>query len=282
VYFPNAVSNEVQVFDPSGAAPSGVAATITGSGANTLSAPTGVAVDSSGDIWVADNGNNRIEEFDSSGAFLMQIASPGVQDVAVDTAGDVFALVLDGSGTHVLEYDSAGTQIEDFGTGTIGTSGYGFIATLAVDDAHGWVYVTDAGGGRNVVWVFVQLGVTTGSATNVTASQATLNGVVEPEGVPVTSCEFEYGTTASYGHTVPCSQTLPYANTTNVSANVPGLASNTTYHFRLVAANANGATNQGEDHAFGSPVISKQSAEADVTSAKLTAQINPSYDDTTC
>src|SRR4029077_5024378 len=298
VYFPNAVSNEVQVFDPSGAAPSGVAATITGSGANTLSAPTGVAVDSSGDIWVADTGKNRIEGLARSGVFLTQIASPGVQDVAIDTAGDVFALVHDGSGTHVLEYDSAGTQIEDFGTGTIGTSEfseYGVIETLAVDDAHGWVYVTDA---RNhVVWVFVQLGVTTGSATNVTASQATLNGVVEPEGTPIVSCEFEYGTTASYGHTVPCSQTLPYASTTSVSADVPGLAcgstasvseavlgfaDNTPYHFRLVAANANGGTNQGEDHVFGSPVVSKQSAEADVTSAKLTAQIDPSYADTTC
>ena len=41
-----------------------------GSGNGQLNSPCGMAVDSAGDIWVADTGNDRIEEFDSSGNYL--------------------------------------------------------------------------------------------------------------------------------------------------------------------------------------------------------------------
>ena len=104
VYVPNAPHNEVQVFAADGGAPSGgVAATITGSGEKALSEPIGVAVAPSGDIWVADAGNNRVEEFSPAGGFLKQIATPGVLAVAADASGDVFASVEDESGAHVLE-----------------------------------------------------------------------------------------------------------------------------------------------------------------------------------
>jgi RHS repeat-associated protein len=41
-----------------------------GSGAGELSSPSADTVDSSGDVWVADTGNNRIDEFSATGAFI--------------------------------------------------------------------------------------------------------------------------------------------------------------------------------------------------------------------
>ena len=61
VYVPNAPKTRCW----STAKPGTLLETFTGSGAHALNGPTGVAVDSSGDVWVADDGNNRIEEFSS-------------------------------------------------------------------------------------------------------------------------------------------------------------------------------------------------------------------------
>lgn len=50
--------------------------------------------------------------------------------------------------------------------------------------------------------------VTTGAASSVTATFATLNATVNPEGQPLTGCYFEYGTTKSLGHRSLC-ESLP-------------------------------------------------------------------------
>ena len=39
--------------------------------------PTGVAVDSANNLYVADQGNNRIEKFSSAGAFISQWGTAG-------------------------------------------------------------------------------------------------------------------------------------------------------------------------------------------------------------
>ena len=44
--------------------------------------------------------------------------------------------------------------------------------------------------------------------SEVSETGVTLEGVVSPEGKPITACHFEYGTTDSYGQSVPCKQTL--------------------------------------------------------------------------
>ena len=41
-----------------------------GSGAGQFEAPGGVATDSSGDVYVADSGNERIDEFSATGSFI--------------------------------------------------------------------------------------------------------------------------------------------------------------------------------------------------------------------
>jgi len=89
--------------------------------------------------------------------------------------------------------------------------------------------------------------VTTSPATNVTSSSATLNGSLDPHGL-TTNVYFQYGTTTSYGlATTPQSQT---GNTyLNITANISGLTTHTTYHFRVVATNT-GGTRFGSDRTF--------------------------------
>jgi streptogramin lyase len=290
VYVPNAPSNEIQVFDPSGGTPNGVAATITGSGANTLSAPTGVAVDSSGDIWVADDGNGRIEEFEPNGTFVKEIASPGVRSLAIDTNGNIYAGANSGSGFHVVLYSSTGVQLTEFGLGTIGSSEFGSVNAIAIDQETGSVYVTDAA--NNVVWVYgpplVLPDVSTSTpATSVTASTATISGAVNPDETSVSGCRFEYGFSTTYLAAVPCSVAPPLTGSAPIaqSVSLAGLQPGKTYHYRLVAGNANGTTD-GEDQTLTTPPsipsLDEVSASAVTqTSAILDASVNPNNQDTT-
>jgi plastocyanin len=89
--------------------------------------------------------------------------------------------------------------------------------------------------------------VITNGATNVTTSSGTLNGSLDPHGL-ATTVFFQYGTTTSYGSATP---TQNQAGNTyrNITANISGLTSHTTYHFRMVATNG-GGTRMGSDRTF--------------------------------
>src|SRR5687767_3888166 len=89
---------------------------------------------------------------------------------------------------------------------------------------------------------------TTGEATSITETAATLNGTAHA-GNRDSTFHFEYGTTAAYG-SVTQEQPAGSANTpTEVSAAISGLMADTTYHFRLVVTNAQGIA-QGGDRTF--------------------------------
>jgi hypothetical protein len=82
-------------------------------------------------------------------------------------------------------------------------------------------------------------------ASAITEGRATLNGVVNPNGVE-TKYYFEYGTTISYGKkTAETSAGAGSANL-NENATITGLTAKTTYHYRVVATNANGTTDGGD------------------------------------
>jgi hypothetical protein len=92
--------------------------------------------------------------------------------------------------------------------------------------------------------------VITEAASGVGVSEATLNGSVNPEGVAVTACEFEYGVTSSYGKAVPCATDPGTGNAqTPVSAALTGLQLTTTYHFRL-RSSSGGSEANGADLTF--------------------------------
>ena len=85
------------------------------------------------------------------------------------------------------------------------------------------------------------------SSENVTANTADLNAKINPENAE-TTCHFEYGPTAAYGVTVPCSESLIGTSDQPVSVHLTGLQT-ITYHFRVVAENPYG-TVFSEDQTF--------------------------------
>ena len=96
----------------------------------------------------------------------------------------------------------------------------------------------------------------TSAASSVTQSAAILNTTVNPNGDPVSECEFEYASAAlyeltqSYEASVPCSS-LPGSGSSPVlvSASLTGLSASTIYHFRISATNGAGPS-KGSDAVF--------------------------------
>ncbi len=123
--------------------------------------------------------------------------------------------------------------------------------------------------------------VVTNDASSIAQGSATLNGSVNPNDTRISDCHFEYGTTESYGSSVPCASLPGFGDApVAVSAGLGGLSANTTYHFRIVATNPEGSS-RGADQAFtttASPPVVLTGAASSITptSATLNASVNPS------
>ena len=145
------------------------------------------------------------------------------------------------------------------------------------------VIVSDQGGSSTggAVYTYVAAPATvTGSASSITQTSAMLGATVNPNSAEVSECKFEYGTSESYGLSVPCSL-LPGSGEgpVAVSALATGLTANATYHFRLVATNV-GGTSYGTDQTFTTLPEAPAVAGASVSSlgqisATLGATVNP-------
>ena len=95
---------------------------------------------------------------------------------------------------------------------------------------------------------------TTGTASSITTTDATLNGTVTANGAS-TTVTFEYGLTSSYGAsgspaTASQSPLSSSSSSASVSAAITGLTCNTLYHFRVNANNGTGGTINGSDATF--------------------------------
>jgi hypothetical protein len=88
--------------------------------------------------------------------------------------------------------------------------------------------------------------VTTEPATDVSASEATLIGTVNPNGSD-SHYHFEYGPTTSYGSSTTQSDSGFGETIVVASARIAGLTAGTTYHYRIVASSWAG-TSYGADH----------------------------------
>ena len=95
--------------------------------------------------------------------------------------------------------------------------------------------------------------VTTGVASSITSTGATLHGTVNANNAS-TTVTFQYGLDTNYGSTVTATQS-PVTGTsdTSVSAAITGLVPNTLYHFRAVGVSSGGST-VGSDASFTSQV----------------------------
>jgi hypothetical protein len=92
----------------------------------------------------------------------------------------------------------------------------------------------------------------TGTASNVTAGSATLEGDVTSDD-PQTSYHFDYGTTTAYGDVTPTQTLDGTTDQVHVTTDVNGLAPSTLYHYRLVVADASGSFTTGDDATFTTP-----------------------------
>jgi hypothetical protein len=124
------------------------------------------------------------------------------------------------------------------------------------------------------------------SASSLTPFAATLEGFVNPENQTTSSCKIEWGTTTAYGNEVACEpESLGGFGDQQVIHRIEGLEPATTYHFRVVVANATGST-EGADSEFTTltlekPIVDSESVSSITTEgATLEAQVNPNYQET--
>ncbi|MBV9801973.1 MAG: fibronectin type III domain-containing protein, partial [Solirubrobacterales bacterium] len=93
--------------------------------------------------------------------------------------------------------------------------------------------------------------VTSGSASDIGQSSATLSGTVNPNGQSATYY-FQYGTSTAYGTQTSPAGAGSGSTPVGVHQAIFGLTPNTTYHYRLVASSSAGTTD-GADQTFTTP-----------------------------
>jgi DNA-binding beta-propeller fold protein YncE len=146
-----------------------------GKGGGQFNSPNGVAVDGSGNVWVADYGFNRIQEFSSTGAFVkavgwgvangeakLQTCTTGCKEglegsgegefkgpkaIAFDATGRIY--VTDFNNNRVEVFSASGESVVGtFGSTGAGNGQFSGPATIAVDPNTGNVLVSDQGNNR--------------------------------------------------------------------------------------------------------------------------------------
>jgi hypothetical protein len=263
-----------------------------------------IAVDAAGDFYYSAFGDGFVSEyravdFNTTGklaSYLWEIAEEnggGDRALAVDPSAEGDLYVDEKSSVSEYEvYDPSDIE-RPVNSGLIGEFGKSGPGALSKDDSHGVavsessgdVYV--AAGKEGEVEIFgprtVALEPITNEATSIARTTATLNGSINPEGLPVTSCEFEYDN----GHAIACAQTTPIEGSTSVSvsANPPGLTPGTLYAYRLVVGTGNGSIYHGLEKSFLTRpavegVVTAAASEVLSTSATLNGSLEPNGFDT--
>jgi sugar lactone lactonase YvrE len=125
---------------------------VSGSGPGQLTSPRGVAVTPSGNIWVADTGNSRIQKFSWTGSYMNTISLLGSEGqlkeptgVAVAPDGSIW--VADTGNNRVAQWNSSLTFVRKFGSGGPGSREFNSPRAIEVD-TKGNVWVADKGNSR--------------------------------------------------------------------------------------------------------------------------------------
>jgi hypothetical protein len=279
--------------------------------------PRNIAVSSlDGDVVVTDE--NAVDVFEPKGlgeyTFVRQLtgtsAGPfrGVRNVAVDSGnGEIYVVDQEPEGggvrhpAFVDQFTSAGVY-RDRMTGTPAGL-FNNVNGTAIDPVSHDLYVDDerhnasTGAQEKILDAFgpsvVVPDVTVSQPASLTPFGATLRGAVNPDEEGPATCEFEYGTSASYGSVAECagagSKATPIpggagenAQVAVQSAPISGLQPDTTYYYRLDAINGGKLTNDGvcpEDCGqFTTPgpaIRSESVSNVASTSTTLEATIDP-------
>jgi tripartite motif-containing protein 71 len=126
---------------------------LSGSGEGELSDPVGVTIDSKGDIWLADLGNNRVQEFSEAGAYVGQFGSKGSGNGQLDeptgvaiSEGELY--VVDSGNDRIEEFSPSGSYLARFGSKGSAEGQLSEPVGIAVNPTSGDLYVSDAGNER--------------------------------------------------------------------------------------------------------------------------------------
>ncbi len=93
-----------------------------GSANGQFDGPNGIAIDNGSNIYVSENGNDRVQKLDSNGNFLLKIGSFGTADgefqnpngVAIDSENNIY--VVDSGNSRIQKFDSDGNFLLKWGS----------------------------------------------------------------------------------------------------------------------------------------------------------------------
>jgi hypothetical protein len=244
--------------------------------------PSSIALDNAGDLFVHPYSSGKVVKYPAASLGLGDITPATFEQVG--TFFNARGLALDratnrlfvGLGNHVAEYDAATlAKTGEFGEGAVNS-----ISAVAVNSATGRIYVADNSSQKVAVFGAVTTvpDTTTGIASEIKGTTAVVEGVVNPAGIAITECKFQFGTTNAYGHEVPCKEAVPTDSADHtVTAELTGLTPNATLnHYRLVAANANGAHGGGDRTLVTTETVKTGNASnLTGTRARVEGTINP-------
>ena len=114
-----------------------------GNGKGQFDNPRGIAIDSAGNMFVADTDNGRIEKFSQNGTFVTSIGPfEAPSGIAIDRAGNIYVAEV-GSKHRIQKLGPDGTFIAQWAPGLYGPRKI----TIGPDDS---IYVVDSGDNRIV------------------------------------------------------------------------------------------------------------------------------------
>jgi sugar lactone lactonase YvrE len=114
--------------------------------------PRGATLDARGNVYIADSGNNRIQQFTSSGAFLRTWGQNGAaatrlnapRGIALDKQGNLY--VADTGNNRIVKFGPSGSVVAAWGRS--GSGKVEFRGPTALTIVHGNIYVADTGNNR--------------------------------------------------------------------------------------------------------------------------------------
>ena len=250
------------------------------------SGPTSFTIDSAGSVYAIDGGADQIWKFSSDMSSATQFApnlltdtglSSLEQSVIVARPGGGFVLSGQSSdGFRIFELDASGTVFEK----SLAGDGLPRVSALAVTGASGPVYasVVNSSGGPGVAIVDespVQAPpvLTIPPVTGIDAEEATFNATVDPGGLLVANCRFEYSTDQVAWKVVPepgCESLDREGGPQPVSETVEGLEPGTHYFVRFKAGRYYYAKGEAESSEAEFTTISLPPLVSDVGAAQPT------------
>jgi tripartite motif-containing protein 71 len=207
-----------------------------GSGNGQFNNPTGIATDSSGDVYVADTGNDRVQKFDPSGAFLTKWGSNGTgngqfntpTDVATDEFGSVYVTEL--VNDRVQRFSSNGAFLGKWGAAGIAAGQFEDPVAVTTDSQRN-VYVVDQVNQR--IQVFRPSGVFIKQWDGASAGGGVLNGA---SGIAVGTAARVYVADAGNERAVMFTETDTVAPQTTIASGPGGTTTDPTPTFSFTSS----------------------------------------------